>query len=93
MRKVNVRQMLSPRTYKPVANQFEIYHERRIKNDHSIIVYLGKTQLDEHYWDYSRNQNIVMNFRGNDQHKKRGDQSPTRENIYSQTKLMAIFSI
>ena len=66
MRKVNVRQMLSPRTYKPVANQFEIYTPKGVyfQSYHSIIAFKphnGKTQLDEHYWDYSRTTSKYRN--------------------------------
>ena len=58
--------MLSPRTYKPVANQFDIYTSkgRYFQSYDSIIVfkpYNGKTQLDKNYWDYSRTTSKYRN--------------------------------
>lgn len=66
MRKVNVRQMLSPRTHQPVANQFEIYTPKGVyfQSYHSIIAFKphnGKTQLDKNYWDYSRTTSKYRN--------------------------------
>ena len=59
MKKIKVNQMTSPRTGRPIANQFEIYTDRGVyfQSYRSIIAFKphnGKTQLDEYYWDYSR---------------------------------------
>ena len=59
MKKIKVNQMTSPRTGRPVANQFEIFTDKGVyfQSYRSIIAfkpYGGKTQLDEYYWDYSR---------------------------------------
>lgn len=56
---VKVENMLSPRTGKPVANQFEIFTPdgEYFQSYSSVIAFKpneGKTQLDERYWDYSR---------------------------------------
>ena len=58
MRKIKVSQMTSPRTGRPVANQFEIYTDTGVyfQSYRSIIAFKphnGKTQLDEYYWDFS----------------------------------------
>ena len=58
MRKIKVHQMTSPRTGRPIANQFEIYTDKGVyfQSYRSIIAfkpYDGKTQLDEYYWDFS----------------------------------------
>ena len=58
MRKIKVSQMTSPRTGRPIANQFEIYTDKGVyfQSYRSIIAfkpYNGKTQLDEYYWDFS----------------------------------------
>ncbi len=58
MRKIKVHQMTSPRTGRPVANQFEIYTDKGVyfQSYRSIIAFKphnGKTQLDEYYWDFS----------------------------------------
>lgn len=58
MRKIKVSQMTSPRTGRPVANQFEIYTDKGVyfQSYRSIIAFKphnGKTQLDEYYWDFS----------------------------------------
>ena len=58
MRKIKVNQMTSPRTGRPIANQFEIYTDKGVyfQSYRSIIAfkpYNGKTQLDEYYWDFS----------------------------------------
>lgn len=58
MKKVRVEQMTSPRSGRPIANQFEIYTDKGVyfQSYRSIIAfkpYNGKTQLDEYYWDFS----------------------------------------
>ena len=54
-----VRQMTSPRTYNPVANQFEIWDSKGyyFQSYRSIIYFVcsktGKKYLDFNTWDYS----------------------------------------
>lgn len=50
--------MTSPRTGRPIANQFKIYTDKGVyfQSYRSIIAFKphnGKTQLDEYYWDFS----------------------------------------
>ena len=59
--KTKVSQMLSTKTYNPVANQFIIHTPkgRYFQSYNSIIAFIPnnrnhKIQLDEYYWDYSR---------------------------------------
>jgi len=56
--KIKVKQMTSPRSGGPVANQFIIYTSegRYFQSYDSIIVAIknGKITLDENTWDYSR---------------------------------------
>lgn len=59
MLKIKVTQMTSPKTYNPVANQFEIYTPEGVyfQSYNSIIAFRpksGKIVLDDIYWDYSR---------------------------------------
>ena len=66
MKKIKVNQMTSPRTGRPIANQFEIYTDKGVyfQSYRSIIAfkpYDGKTQLDEYYWDYSRTTSRYRN--------------------------------
>ena len=59
---MRVKNMRSPKSNNPVANQFEIYdHENHVKyfqSYNSIIVKKclkeDKIYLDSYYWDYSR---------------------------------------
>ena len=56
--KIKVKQMTSPRSGSPVANQFIIYTSKGkyFQSYDSIIVAIedGKTMLDENTWNYSR---------------------------------------
>ena len=66
MKKIKVNQMESPRTGRPIANQFEIYTDKGVyfQSYYSIIAFKphnGKTQLDEYYWDYSRTTSRYRN--------------------------------
>jgi len=66
MKKIKVYQMESPRTGRPIANQFEIYTDKGVyfQSYRSIIAfkpYNGKTQLDKNYWDYSRTTSKYRN--------------------------------
>lgn len=63
-----VRQMKSPKTFNPVANQFIIYTPkgRYFQSYDSIIAFIPnnrnhKIQLDEYYWDYSRTTSKYRN--------------------------------
>ena len=63
-----VRQMTSPKTYNPVANQFIIYTPkgRYFQSYNSLIAFIPnnrnhKTQLDVDYWDYSRTTSKYRN--------------------------------
>ena len=79
MKKVRVEQMTSPRSGRPVANQFEIYTPKGVyfQSYRSIIAfkpYNGKTQLDEYYWDYSvttsRYRNEFLNENTNETRRR-----------------------
>tara|TARA_R100001224_G_scaffold51360_1_gene29725 strand:+ start:1859 stop:2200 length:342 start_codon:yes stop_codon:yes gene_type:complete len=58
--KTRVKNLLSPRTYNPVANQYEINTPKEIffQSYQSIIAKQCKVSrkiyLDSYYWDYSR---------------------------------------
>ena len=59
MEELRVEQMESPRSGRPVANQFIIYTRegRFFKSYGTIICFIergGKVYLDENSWDYSR---------------------------------------
>ena len=63
--RIKVKQMTSPRSYRPVANQFIIYTSEGeyFQSYDSIIVAIenGKTILDENTWDYSRTTSKYRN--------------------------------
>ena len=66
--RTKVRQMKSPKTFNPVANQFIIDTPkgRYFQSYDSIIAFIPnnrnhKTQLDEYYWDYSRTTSKYRN--------------------------------
>lgn len=57
---VKVRNMVSDRSGREVANQFMVYTDEGVyfQSYDSVIAFMprngGKTQLDEYTWDYSR---------------------------------------
>ena len=65
--KVKVQQMESPRSGRPVANQFIIYTNKGsyFQSYKTIIAFrerhTGKTFLDSNYWDYSRTTSRYRN--------------------------------
>jgi hypothetical protein len=64
--KIKVKQMTSPRSGSPVANQFIIYTSKgRYFQSYDSIIALrnnnGKITLDEYYWDYSRTTSKYRN--------------------------------
>lgn len=66
MKTIKVKQMSSPRTGQPIANQFEIYTNKGVyfQSYNSIIAFVphkGKTKLDSYYWDYSRTTSKYRN--------------------------------
>ena len=77
MKKIRVYQMESPRTGRPVANQFKIYTDKGVyfQSYYSIIAfkpYKGDTQLDKNFWDYSRTTSRYRNeFLGEDTNETR----------------------
>jgi len=65
--KIKVKQMTSHTSGRPIANQFiiETAKGRYFQSYDSIIAfkpYFGKTELDEHYWDYSRTTGRYRNM-------------------------------
>ena len=63
--KIKVKQMTSPRSYRPVANQFIIYtiEGEYFQSYDSIIAFNnnGKITLDNNTWDYSRTTSKYRN--------------------------------
>ena len=63
--KIKVEQMTSPRSGRPVANQFIIYTSegKYFQSYDSIVVAIedGKTILDENTWNYSHTTNKYRN--------------------------------
>ena len=63
--KIKVKQMTSPRSGGPVANQFIIYtiEGEYFQSYDSIIAFNnnGKITLDDYYWDYSRTTSKYRN--------------------------------
>ena len=78
MKTIEVTQMNSIRTGRPVANQFIIYTNKNVyfQSYDSIIAkkqrgFLGKTTLDKNYWDYSQTTlKYLKSFLGTDKSKK-----------------------
>lgn len=66
MKAIKVQQMSSPRTGRPIPNQFTIYTNKGVyfQSYDSIIAYKpneGKIKLDSYYWDYSRTTSKYRN--------------------------------
>lgn len=78
MKTIEVTQMNSTRTGRPVANQFIINTNKNVyfQSYDSIIAkkqrgFLGKTTLDKNFWDYSRTTlKYLKSFLGTDKSKK-----------------------
>lgn len=64
---MKVQNMISPRSGRPVANQFLVYTNNNtvyFQSYDSVIAVKqgnGKVVLDEHYWDYSRTTGVYRN--------------------------------
>ena len=91
--KTRVKNLLSPRTFNPVAKQYEINtpKERFFQSYQSIIAKQCKVSrkiyLDSYYWDYSRTTlKYLKQFLGIDK-SKREIEKDIKEGVYTLTDL------